>query len=39
MDGGAWQATVRGVTKSWTGLSDFTFTFFFHPVTLVVALL
>ena len=24
MDGGAWKATVRGVTKSWTRLSDFT---------------
>ena len=22
MDGGAWQATVHGVTKSWTRLSD-----------------
>ena len=27
MDGGAWCATVHGVTKSWTRLSDFTFTF------------
>ena len=27
MDGGAWQATVHGVTKSLTLLSDFTFTF------------
>ena len=26
-DGGAWQATVLGVAKSWTRLSDFTFTF------------
>ena len=26
MDGGAWWATVHGVTKSRTGLSDFTFT-------------
>ena len=26
MDGGAWQATVYGVAKSWTRLSDFTFT-------------
>ena len=25
MDGGAWQATVHGVAKSWTWLSDFTF--------------
>ena len=24
MDGGAWQATVHGVEKSWTRLSDFT---------------
>ena len=27
MDGGAWWATVHGVAKSRTGLSDFTFTF------------
>jgi len=27
MDGGAWQATVLGVAKSRTHLSDFTFTF------------
>ena len=26
MDGGAWKATVHGVTKSRTRLSDFTFT-------------
>ena len=26
MHGRAWQATVYGVAKSWTGLSDFTFT-------------
>ena len=25
MDGEAWWATVHGVTKSWTWLSDFTF--------------
>jgi len=25
MDGGAWWATVHGVTKSWTRLNDFTF--------------
>ena len=30
MDRGAWQATVHGVTKSRTRLSDFTFTFHFH---------
>ena len=27
MDRGAWQAAVHGVEKSWTRLSDFTFTF------------
>ena len=27
MDRGAWWATVHRVTKSWTQLSDFTFTF------------
>ena len=27
MDRGAWWATVHGVSKSWTRLSDFTFTF------------
>ena len=30
MDGGAWCTAVHGVTKSWTRLSDFTFTFHFH---------
>ena len=34
MDGGAWWATVHGVSKSRTGLSDFTFTFTFHLLTL-----
>ena len=29
MDQGAWQATVHGVTNSWTRLSDFTFHFHF----------
>ena len=29
MDGGAWWATVHGAAKSWTLLSDFTFTFYF----------
>ena len=29
MDGGAWQATVHGVNKSRTRLSNFTFTFHF----------
>ena len=32
MDGGAWQASVHGVTKSRTQLSDFTFTFHFHAL-------
>ena len=32
MDGGAWWAAVRGVTKSRTRLSDFTFTFYFHAL-------
>ena len=32
MDGGAWWAAVHGVTKSWTQLSDFTFTFHFHAL-------
>ena len=32
MDGGAWWAVVHGVTGGWTRLSDFTFTFHFHPL-------
>ena len=32
MDGGAWWAAVHGVAKSQTWLSDFTFTFHFHPL-------
>ena len=32
MDGGAWWAAVHGVMKSWTRLSDFTFTFHFHAL-------
>ena len=32
MDGGAWWAAVHGVAKSWTELSDFTFTFHFHAL-------
>ena len=27
MEGGAWKAAVHGVTKSWTQLSNFPFTF------------
>ena len=30
IDGGAWWAAVHWVAKSWTQLSDFTFTFHFH---------
>ena len=32
MDGGAWWAAVHGVAKSWTRLSDFTFTFHLHAL-------
>ena len=32
MDRGAWWAAVPGVAKSWTQLSDFTFTFHFHAL-------
>ena len=32
MDGGAWWAAVHEVAKSWTRLSDFTFTFHFHAL-------
>ena len=32
MDGGAWWATVHGVVKSRTRLSDLTFTFHFHAL-------
>ena len=32
MDGGAWWAIVHGVAKSWTQLSDLTFTFHFHAL-------
>ena len=32
MNGGAWLAAVHGVAKSQTRLSDFTFTFHFHPL-------
>ena len=32
MDGGAWKATVHGVLKSRTQLSDLTFTFHFHAL-------
>ena len=32
MDGGAWEAAVQGVAKSWAQLSDFTFAFHFHAL-------
>ena len=32
MGGGAWWAAIHGVAKSWTRLSDFTFTFYFHAL-------
>ena len=32
MGGGAWKAAVHGVAKSWTRLSDFTFTFHFDAL-------
>ena len=32
MDGGAWWAAVHGAARSWTRLSDFTFTFPFHAL-------
>ena len=32
MDGGAWKAAVHWVARSWTRLSDFTFTFHFHAL-------
>ena len=38
MDKGAWQATVHGVTKSQTQLSDFHFHFSFHGKQRIVQL-
>ena len=32
MGRGAWWAAVHGVARSWTRLSDFTFTFHFHAL-------
>ena len=37
MGGGAWWATIHGVAKSRTRLSDFTFTFHFHALEKEVA--
>ena len=38
MDGGAWWATVHGITKSWTRLSDFTSLHFLPQVTSISSL-
>ena len=32
MDREVWRAVIHGVAKSWTRLSDFTFTFHFHAL-------
>ena len=32
VDGGAWWTAVHGIARSWTRLSDFTFTFHFHAL-------
>ena len=37
MDRGAWWAAAHGVTKSWTRLNDFTFTFQFHALEKEIA--
>ena len=37
MDREAWRAAVHGVAKSWTQLSDFTFTFHFHALEKAMA--
>ena len=37
MDGGAWWAAVRGVARSPTRLSNFTFTFHFHALEKEIA--
>ena len=37
MDGGAWKAAVHGVAEGWTQLSDFTFSFHFHPLEKEIA--
>ena len=39
MDGEAWQATVHGVTKSWTRLSNFTYLYIENPKNSVRKLL
>ena len=37
MDREAWRAAVHGVAKSWTQLSNFTFTFHFHALEKAMA--
>ena len=37
MDREAWCTVVHGVAKSWTQLSDFTFTFHFHALEKEIA--
>ena len=37
MDGGAWWAVVHGVAEGQTRLSNFTFTFHFHPLEMEMA--
>ena len=37
MDGGAWQAAVHGVAKSWIRPSNFTCTFHFHALQKAMA--
>ena len=37
MDRGTWWAAVHEVAKSWTRLSDFTFTFHFHALEKAMA--
>ena len=37
MDREAWRAAIHGVAKSWTQLSDFTFTVHFHALEKEIA--
>ena len=39
MDRGAWKAAVHGVAEGQTRLSDFTFTFCFHALDLMIQVL
>ena len=38
MDGGTWWATIHGVAKSQTRLSDFIFTFLYMPINIILLL-